>query len=208
MSNAPAFPRSSTNSLGASLRRSLEGVPRAASPPPPPPPPNPQDLLTERKVNLLCHEANQCLRRGKLPLALETLTLALSYRPDSYKALRMRAFTHVLLEDYDAALEDARAMVAKDPDTADGFYFQGLAHYGRREFRDSSSSFLAGLRLNPGDPVLEGRFFDSLTLVSQNRARLAQPPPAAASTSRAGAAASAKSKSVRESNASKWLDSR
>lgn len=48
--------------------------------------PPPLDPLTERKIQVLCNEAAQCIRRQKYELAEDTLTLALQYRSDAYKA--------------------------------------------------------------------------------------------------------------------------
>jgi len=108
--------------------------------------------------------------------ALMDLDAALELTPGSYKLHRLRSMVHACLENYEKSLEDAERVIALQSSSTDGYYHKGFALYKMRDFAAAAATFNQGLKLNPTDKSLSQGFWDALTLLHQQKARL---PPRA-----------------------------
>ncbi len=104
--------------------------------------------------------------------ALLDLNAALELTPGSYKLHRLRSMVHACLENFEKSLEDAERVIALQPASTDGYYHKGYALYKMRDFVAAAATFNEGLKLNPIDKSLTQGFWDALTLLHQQKARL------------------------------------
>lgn len=70
---------------------------------------------------------------------------------NSVDALRLRAFSRFMLENYDGYVEDLKAIIDRDPGNADAYYHLGRFYYENQLFNEGMAALQKSIELNPND---------------------------------------------------------
>jgi tetratricopeptide (TPR) repeat protein len=85
-----------------------------------------------------------------LPLALADCNAAIVADPENSAALDSRGLVHLKMQNYQAALEDYEAAMAKDAERGHYLYGRGLARMGLGQTAEGQADLIEAERLEPG----------------------------------------------------------
>ena len=93
--------------------------------------------------------------------AIDGYNRAIELNPLNHIYWSNRAFAHIRIEEFGAAIQDATEAIELDPRYAKAYYRRGDAHFALSHFKDAVANFRMAAKLNPRDPDLRRKLSEA-----------------------------------------------